>query len=450
MNNKIIYKWRYIIGILLAIYIIGLVVIIAFNNNIIHDYQVVSHQNNELVIKQINEALKDNNLKKMDQIERTYPVEFVIRDEKNTLYYATFKDVTNLNDEISLKDNYYALKKTYSYHVNNHQYHVLFVQYYSSPGNIFSLNKILVYISGIIVFAIFAGSLIIVYRFYFIPLELIKNNVAKISKFNLDLVRDVDHRYGSQLNDLLLDFADNLEKAVNRNVINYNHLEKELYKKNELLQSKSTQVSSLTHDLKGPINIISLQANQLLNNNLNNVTETLEDIRTSTQELILQINDISKFIYQDKFYVDNSNLDVLDCLCKILKNYNYTLISKNVDLEIISDEQVMFYTNVVNFKIIINNAVSNLVNYSLENSSAYINIYCEANKLHMIFYNEAELLSDFQIKNIFQLFYRASNDNNGSGVGLYSLKVIVEELNGSVSFVRKTNGVELRIIIPLS
>ncbi len=54
-----------------------------------------------------------------------------------------------------------------------------------------------------------------------------------------------------------------------------------------------------------------------------------------------------------------------------------------------------------------------------------------------------------KLLNIFEMFYRASTQSDGSGLGLYIVKNAVEKLGGQIDvFSRPLQGTELKIILP--
>jgi signal transduction histidine kinase len=54
-----------------------------------------------------------------------------------------------------------------------------------------------------------------------------------------------------------------------------------------------------------------------------------------------------------------------------------------------------------------------------------------------------------KLLNIFEMFYRASTQSDGSGLGLYIVKNAVEKLGGQIDvFSRPLQGTEFKIILP--
>jgi signal transduction histidine kinase len=52
-------------------------------------------------------------------------------------------------------------------------------------------------------------------------------------------------------------------------------------------------------------------------------------------------------------------------------------------------------------------------------------------------------------KYIFDMFYRANEKSDGSGIGLYIVKQAVEKLNGSINVKsKKGDGTKFQVIIP--
>lgn len=60
-----------------------------------------------------------------------------------------------------------------------------------------------------------------------------------------------------------------------------------------------------------------------------------------------------------------------------------------------------------------------------------------------------ELLMSFIIGNIFNPYYTTREEGEGSGIGLYISKMIIEErMNGRIEVQKNSQGTEFKIIVP--
>lgn len=113
------------------------------------------------------------------------------------------------------------------------------------------------------------------------------------------------------------------------------------------------------------------------------------------------------------------------------------LLQKNVNIE-----EILIYS-------VINNLLHNAVEASTKtsNNAIILNIYNNNNEFCLSFFNHGEIPKEFQ-KNLFKKF--ASTKKNGTGIGLYSARLIARAHSGDVSYQHVTGGTIFTLKIPLS
>jgi signal transduction histidine kinase len=103
--------------------------------------------------------------------------------------------------------------------------------------------------------------------------------------------------------------------------------------------------------------------------------------------------------------------------------------------------------------IIFNNIISNAVRYQDKGKESYlkIGVTTKHDKTIIEFEdNGVGIAEEFQ-ENIFKMFFRASYESKGSGLGLYIVKGTIEKLNGKISVESKLGeGTKFYVEIPNS
>ena len=94
-------------------------------------------------------------------------------------------------------------------------------------------------------------------------------------------------------------------------------------------------------------------------------------------------------------------------------------------------------TDLTRFKIILNNLISNAIKFHRfhENDvQPFVNISLAKNTTSyvLVVQDNGSGIEGKHLDRIFEMFYRASEKSQGSGLGLYILKESVTKLNGSV------------------
>jgi ligand-binding sensor domain-containing protein/signal transduction histidine kinase len=196
-------------------------------------------------------------------------------------------------------------------------------------------------------------------------------------------------------------------------------------------------VYSASHDLSAPLkSILGLIQLTRLENKNEELTNHLDHMQKSVLKLEGVINSLTQFsrnmghaIVKQEFIFDEMINEVLDELkypfhtdkVKIIKDYNASAF-------IISDY--------LRLKIILSNLISNALKYKKSNGSdsfVYIS-YQNNNESNVIQIkdNGIGISTENQLK-VFDMFFRATLQSNGSGLGLYIVKETVEKLGGKIT-----------------
>ena len=113
-----------------------------------------------------------------------------------------------------------------------------------------------------------------------------------------------------------------------------------------------------------------------------------------------------------------------------------------------------FYSDRSRINIILSNLVSNSVKYhNMNQPNPYVKVSLDVNykTLTIIVEDNGEGIPPQKIEKIFDMFYRASRNSNGSGLGLYIVKEIVNKLGGTIDVESEVNkGTKFIVKIPSS
>jgi signal transduction histidine kinase len=121
-------------------------------------------------------------------------------------------------------------------------------------------------------------------------------------------------------------------------------------------------------------------------------------------------------------------------------------IKKNIRIEGVS-----FFSDPWRLGEIFRNLISNAIKYrdlEKDTQSISINIHTTPQQSSILFSDNGIGIDDTNIKKVFDMFYRASAQSDGSGLGLYIVKNAMEKLGGSIqvnSNLGKGTSFELKI-----
>jgi PAS domain S-box-containing protein len=197
-------------------------------------------------------------------------------------------------------------------------------------------------------------------------------------------------------------------------------------------------VYSVSHDLRAPLSSIM---------GLTNVYGLSADNRE--KEVIVKLiseraNTLDDFIREILDYSRNARTELKINLLNVRKLVGDVLTGLahmngleriQIETEIPTDLEVMSDSD--RLKIILNNMISNAVKYSdpHKKSFIYIRSFVEDMQWILSVHDNGIGIEQQHHERIFEMFYQAHSNAQGSGLGLYILKEAVQRLNGKISVV---------------
>ena len=239
------------------------------------------------------------------------------------------------------------------------------------------------------------------------------------------------------------------------------YLEKELKEKEELMLSQSKNaamgemISMIAHQWRQPITAISMNANNIMISveldmlEKEEVRQIATNISEQTQFLSKTIDDFRNFFQKDKsideVYIKNIIDELSSIILASLKNSG---VSFNVDFE----EDLSINTYQRELLQVLLNIVKNAKEAFSEDfkGSKTINTTIKKEKegILIIISDNAGGIDPKNLENIFDAYFTTKEEYNGTGLGLYMSKMIVEKhLKGKIEARNIDNGAQFKIYI---
>jgi len=261
---------------------------------------------------------------------------------------------------------------------------------------------------------------------------------------------------------------------LDKKVIGAIEVLRDITKEKEIDKAKSEFISLASHQLKTPPTAVKILTERILAGELGKITEKqreyISDVRSSNQRMIDIVNtllDVSH-IELGTFTIELKEKDI----CAVLKNMLHELkpVSAKKQLmikEVYQKNRKMILISEPLFRMIINNLLVNAINYTEDRGNIKVEC-CEINKGQILggkFLNEnsvAVIITDTgygipedQQGKLFTKFFRADNvrqkQTDGTGLGLYIVKSILDNTGGSIWFSSKENkGSTFYVTIPIT
>lgn len=226
--------------------------------------------------------------------------------------------------------------------------------------------------------------------------------------------------------------------------------------KTEIIVKKNLELDSffyrVSHDLKGPIN--SLEGlNNLINHDihdkvsLNYFTMYKKQINRISK-IVMDLIELTRMNHQ-KMNKKLINFDLIVSEC--ISSYHYFKNYKAISFIKKIDQQIEFYSEWPVINTILQNLIENGIKYAksdIDKPHVTISISEEDEKIIIETSDNGLGIEPKYQDKIFDMFYRANENIDGTGLGLYIMKRAVERLNGSITL-KSELGVGSSFIVQL-
>lgn len=226
-----------------------------------------------------------------------------------------------------------------------------------------------------------------------------------------------------------------------------------------LLQSKHStigeMISMIAHQWRQPLACVSSILSRIkLKNNMNKVDKeflntVLDEMNEYIQYMSTTIDDFRNF-----FSIDTKKelLSLPEIVLDVQKLINKSFDSQNINIDIQNIEltkRYLYKNEIIQIILnILNNSRDAFVERNIQNPQIKIS-FSEDDEFQNIFIEDnAKGIDDKIISNIFNPYFSTKSQKNGSGLGLYICKTILEKNNqGTIKVENKNDGVIFNIII---
>lgn len=225
--------------------------------------------------------------------------------------------------------------------------------------------------------------------------------------------------------------------------------EKELQIRNGELDNFVYKVS---HDLRAPLSsILGLVNLAKHDQNEDDIREYVRLIEQRVKQLDNFISDVLSHSKNLKLEVSSDKINIKEVIEKCFSDLSYLSGAEHIE-KIINVSQDYFYCDKWRVNEIFRNLISNAIKYhnqEVDNPYIKINIEVKDNLVHIKFQDNGIGIDQDIIPKVFDMFYRATEYSEGSGIGLYIVKNAIEKLRGSVDIYSKIQeGTSFEIVLP--
>ncbi len=212
-------------------------------------------------------------------------------------------------------------------------------------------------------------------------------------------------------------------------------------------------VYSASHDLRAPLtSIIGLINLSRMEEVPTLIREYLGLMKKSADKLDNFIQDLTNFSRNARTEVKHERIDFQEMVDTIFEQHKFMDEDKPVDMKSSIDQQVDFYSDANRLQVMFSNLISNAVKYNnskVDRALVEIDIAVNKESARVRIADNGIGIGAEHLDRIFDMFYRATNERQGSGLGLYIVKETVDKLKGEVEVASERGvGTTFTFVIP--
>ncbi len=253
----------------------------------------------------------------------------------------------------------------------------------------------------------------------------------------------------------LEELNNSLEKRIEQEIEKNTKQQVVLMHQSKLVQM-GEMIENIAHQWRQPLAQINSSvllidmALEKYNNDDTTIEEKLTEIESLTAYMSKTIDDFKNFFNPDKqktiFTIEDSIEKSLDIVKGSLSTHLITIdknIDKNLQCHSYSDElQQVILT-------LLNNAIDAIITKSIKNPKISINAYLQKNNILIDIQDNALGIDNEILDKIFEPYFTTKHKTQGTGLGLYMAKMIIESgLEGTLDVENRLDGACFTIKLP--
>lgn len=239
-------------------------------------------------------------------------------------------------------------------------------------------------------------------------------------------------------------------------------IERDITKEKNIDKAKTEFVSLASHQLRTPISAINWYTEMLIDQDVGKLNKKqkdyLEEIYHSSKRMSVLVGallNVSR-IEMGTFAIEPKPNDIVKISKSVIKEVSHDAKKRNQKISESYDKDMGLIDLDENLvRIVIQNLITNSIKYTANGGKINISIHKNNNELLITVEDNGYGIPESQKDRIFEKFFRADNirevETDGTGLGLYMVKQIVEKSGGKIWFEsQEGKGTSFYVSIPLS
>jgi len=218
------------------------------------------------------------------------------------------------------------------------------------------------------------------------------------------------------------------------------HSESEILQKNALLTKTNREldrfVYSASHDLRAPLSsllgLIDVAQKRCSREEVDYCLLLMKDRVHNMDLFIKEIVDFSRNARQS---IKKEQVVLLDVIQQTINDLKFGEGMEQIYVRLDVPRDYLIVTDLARLKMVLQNLIGNALKYSdpqKENQEVTVRVLLEGETTRIEITDNGVGIAEEYHPKIFEMFYRASEKSNGSGLGLYIVRETLARLNGTI------------------
>ncbi|TLG70275.1 sensor histidine kinase [Culicoidibacter larvae] len=454
------FRWRNLIYIIGALYIVVVAILVFAIYQIPYFYDELNRAQVDEIVSEVQSSLTsadaDSRITALEQVVAAHSMDVVVLAPTNT-FFATKPETNFAYLREMAETDMLSYQGAFTVTADNTEYQVWLAIYKVTPQTFFVIIMSLIGAAIILLCGLMAALIFLMFRKLIQPLRRLRSNIMSLREYRLAQIQAGEARNEYDvLSRELGAFSGDLQVKIDSINKQYTKLERNLEAQREKSVVKTRLVNALVHDLKTPLNVNMLQTD-LLKQHANADDEQMEiiaELTLSNNRLRDDVNQILQVINNDNVdsLLVHERIDIVAIVKDTLRLFEPLLRERGIAYYLDAPGEVFMVISDIEFRQIIHNLISNATQYGDRNGVFELTIDESDAEIIIEAYNDKADASEIDFDRAFDLFYRVDTKDTqnefGSGIGLYTVQAMVEAYQGRVSFAAQDEGVVLKVWLP--
>lgn len=230
------------------------------------------------------------------------------------------------------------------------------------------------------------------------------------------------------------------EPLINGIIVNCHDISERIKTEQQLINTNyelDSFVYKVSHDLKAPLRSMLGLINLSQKENTDETVKLYLDMMVrSIHNMDVFIKDLTHFSRNSRMEVVRESINFHELITKIDNSLKFEENARIIKIDYQINQNQLFYSDPSRIETIVSNLLSNACKYHrFDSNNPYINIKIDVSEIKVIIEisdNGSGIADEYHNK-IFQMFFRASEKSQGSGLGLYIVKSAIDKLEGNIT-----------------